>query len=99
MAAQAVGGAGGNPLAIHNIVAASATVGLLGREGDLLRKTIIITTYYCLAAGSIAYVFIHGLGLNLGRIMLVLLLAALAALVGWMKRQRTVSTLVKAERL
>lgn len=94
VAAQAVGGAGGNPIAIHNIVAASATVGLLGREGDLLRKTIIITTYYCLAAGSIAYVFIHGLGLNLGTIMLVLLLAGLAALVGWMKRQPSaISTL------
>ncbi|GAB3253863.1 L-lactate permease [Arthrobacter pigmenti] len=88
VAAQAVGGAGGNPIAIHNIVAASATVGLLGREGDLLRKTIIITTYYCLAAGPLAYVFIHGLGLNLGTFMLVLLLATLALLVGWMKRQR-----------
>lgn len=46
VAAQAVGGAGGNPIAIHNIVAAAATVGLLGREGDLLRKTILVTTYY-----------------------------------------------------
>ncbi|MHA7174565.1 L-lactate permease, partial [Arthrobacter monumenti] len=87
VAAQAVGGAGGNPIAIHNIVAASATVGLLGREGDLLRKTIIITTYYCLAAGPLAYVFIHGLGLNLGTFMLILLLATLALLVGWMRRQ------------
>lgn len=95
VAAQAVGGAGGNPIAIHNIVAASATVGLLGREGDLLRKTIIITTYYCLAAGSIAYVFIHGLGLNLGTIMLVLLLAGLAALVGWMKRQKPARSALK----
>ncbi|PIE28090.1 MAG: lactate permease, partial [Micrococcales bacterium] len=39
VALQALGGAGGNPVAIHNIVAASATVGLLGREGDLVRKT------------------------------------------------------------
>ena len=75
VAAQAVGGAGGNPIAIHNIVAASATVGLLGREGDLLRKTIIVTTYYCLAGGAVAYLFIHGVGLNLGTVMLVLLVA------------------------
>jgi lactate permease len=78
VAAQAIGGAGGNPIAIHNIVAASATVGLLGREGDLLRKTIIVTTYYCLAGGAVAYLFIHGVGLNLGTAMLVLLVAGLA---------------------
>ncbi|MEX5258805.1 L-lactate permease [Kocuria sp. CPCC 205263] len=78
VAAQAIGGAGGNPIAIHNIVAASATVGLLGREGDLLRKTIIVTTYYCLAGGAVAYLFIHGVGINLGTVMLVLLAAGLA---------------------
>ncbi|MEX5269447.1 L-lactate permease [Kocuria sabuli] len=80
VAAQAVGGAGGNPVAIHNIVAASATVGLLGREGDLLRKTVLVTTYYCLVAGPVAYIFIHGLGLNPGTIMLVLVIAGLALL-------------------
>ncbi|NMR30647.1 lactate permease LctP family transporter [Crystallibacter degradans] len=98
VAAQAVGGAGGNPIAIHNIVAASATVGLLGREGDLLRKTIIITTYYCFAAGPLAYVFIHGFGLNLGTVMLVLLLAGLALLVGWMKRQPAATRSLKTSR-
>ncbi|WJZ66930.1 L-lactate permease [Kocuria rosea] len=87
VAAQAVGGAGGNPIAIHNIVAASATVGLLGREGDLLRKTIIVTTYYCLAGGAVAYLFIHGVGLNLGTVMLVLLVAGLALIARWLWRQ------------
>ncbi|MBU2332539.1 MAG: L-lactate permease, partial [Gammaproteobacteria bacterium] len=33
VATQAVGAAAGNMVAIHNVVAASATVGLLGREG------------------------------------------------------------------
>ena len=33
VAVQAVGAAAGNMIAIHNVVAASATVGLLGREG------------------------------------------------------------------
>lgn len=77
VATQAIGGAGGNPIAIHNIVAASATVGLLGREGDLLRQTILVTTYYCLAGGAVAYLFIYGFGLNLGTIMLAALIAAL----------------------
>ncbi|MDF3919527.1 L-lactate permease [Salinicola salarius] len=58
---QAVGAAAGNMIAIHNVVAASATVGLLGREGTTLRKTILPTLYYCLFAGIIGlltfYVF------------------------------------------
>ncbi|MGJ9403439.1 L-lactate permease [Arthrobacter sp. KK5.5] len=88
VAAQAVGGAGGNPISIHNIVAASATVGMLGREGDLLRKTIIVTTYYCLAAGTLALLVIHGLGLNLGTVMLVLLLAGITLAIRWMLNQK-----------
>ena len=87
VATQAVGGAGGNPIAIHNIVAASATVGLLGREGDLIRKTILVTLYYCVAAGSIGYLMIYGFGFNLGTLMLVLLVAGLVALVVWMLRR------------
>ena len=73
-ATQAVGGAGGNAIAIHNIVAASATVGLLGREGDLLRRTLVITGYYCLAGGAIGFLLIHGIGLNAGAVQLVVLL-------------------------
>ncbi|MFF0902455.1 UNVERIFIED_CONTAM: L-lactate permease [Kocuria sp. CPCC 205316] len=87
VSAQAVGGAGGNPIAIHNIVAASATVGLLGREGDLLRKTVIVTTYCCLAGGAVAYLFIHGVGLNLGTLMLVLLVAGLAVIARLLSRR------------
>lgn len=39
IALQAVGGAMGNMICIHNIVAASATVGLIGMEGMILRRT------------------------------------------------------------
>lgn len=48
---QAVGAAAGNMIAIHNVVAASAVVGLIGKEGAILRKTIVPTIYYVLAAG------------------------------------------------
>tara|TARA_R110002072_G_scaffold3149_2_gene23347 strand:- start:2609 stop:4267 length:1659 start_codon:yes stop_codon:yes gene_type:complete len=58
VALQAVGGAAGNMICIHNIVAASATCGLSGREGDLIRKTIIPTIYYLLMAAIIAMLFI-----------------------------------------
>lgn len=86
VATQAVGGAAGNMITIHNIVAASATVGLLGREGDLIRKTIIPTVYYVIAAGAFSFVWINGFGLNAGSILLVLLLAALVGLTAWLVR-------------
>jgi lactate permease len=90
VATQAVGGAGGNPVAIHNIVAASATVGLLGREGDLIRKTALVTAYYCLTAGVIGYFMIYGFGLHAGLIQAVVLVAILVGLVFWMlRRDRT----------
>lgn len=53
VALQAVGGAAGNMLTVHNVVAASAVVGLLGKEGMIIRKTIIPMTYYVLTAGAI----------------------------------------------
>ena len=56
IALQAVGAAAGNMIAIHNVVAASATVGLLGQEGNTLRKTIIPTIYYLAVVGIIGYI-------------------------------------------
>ncbi|WP_372995091.1 L-lactate permease [Marinobacter sp.] len=64
VAVQAVGAAAGNMVAIHNVVAASATVGLLGREGQTLRKTIWPTLYYLLMAGLLALIAAYGLGLT-----------------------------------
>jgi lactate permease len=59
VALQAVGAAAGNMIAIHNIVAAAATVGLLGHEGSLLRKTVIPTLYYVVAAGLLGMAAIY----------------------------------------
>ncbi|OQO92683.1 L-lactate permease [Saccharomonospora piscinae] len=81
VAGQAVGGAAGNMITVHNVVAASATVGLLGREGETIRKTIIPMVYYCLFAGALTFVLTSGIGVNLGTIMLVVLLAAVAAVI------------------
>jgi lactate permease len=61
---QAVGAAAGNMIAIHNVVAASATVGLLGQEGATLRKTIIPTLYYVLASGVIAMIAVYGFNIT-----------------------------------
>ncbi|QFU02813.1 Glycolate permease GlcA [Halomonas sp. THAF5a] len=64
VALQAVGAAAGNMIAIHNVVAASATVGLLGREGETIRKTILPTLYYILAAGAIGLLAFYVLGIG-----------------------------------
>ena len=58
VALQAVGGAAGNVICVHNVVAASAVVGLTGREGDVIRKTLLVFVYYALAAGVIGFVFL-----------------------------------------
>jgi lactate permease len=59
VALQAVGAAAGNMIAIHNVVAASATVGLLGQEGATLRRTILPTCYYLFFVGVIGLIAIH----------------------------------------
>jgi lactate permease len=59
VALQAVGAAAGNMIAIHNVVAASATVGLLGREGATLRKTILPTIYYLTVIGALGLIAVY----------------------------------------
>ena len=63
VALQAVGAAAGNMIAIHNVVAASATVGLMGREGQTLRKTILPTVYYLIVIGLLGLIAVYGLRL------------------------------------
>jgi lactate permease len=58
VALQAVGGAAGNMICIHNVVAASATVGLVDREGDLVRKALIPMGYYVVMAGLVGMALI-----------------------------------------
>ncbi|WP_395332584.1 L-lactate permease [Novosphingobium sp. BL-8H] len=51
LAGQSVGSAIGNIMAPHNIVAGTATVGLVGREGETLSRTVPICLAYAVAAG------------------------------------------------
>ncbi|WP_077328448.1 L-lactate permease [Virgibacillus siamensis] len=55
VALQAVGGAAGNMICVHNVVAASAVVGLVGKEGHVIRKTLLPFFYYALLLGAIGY--------------------------------------------
>ncbi len=54
---QAVGGAIGNLVAIHNVVAALATVGLVGQEGRVMRLNLIPLFYYAVFVGFWALLF------------------------------------------
>ncbi|ELZ00893.1 MULTISPECIES: L-lactate permease [Natrialba] len=56
---QAVGGAIGNLIAIHNIVAALATVGLVGQEGRVMRLNLIPLVYYAAFVGFWMMIFVY----------------------------------------
>lgn len=56
VALQAVGGAAGNVICVHNVVAACAVVGLVGREGDVIRITAGVFLYYILVASVLGMV-------------------------------------------
>jgi lactate permease len=49
-------------ICVHNVVAASATVGLLGKEGALIRKTLIPMTYYVVFGGILGLIGLYVLG-------------------------------------
>ena len=78
VALQAVGGAAGNMICVHNVVAASAVVGLLGREGAVIRLTAVPFFYYALLPGALGYLFVRyaetGI-MNMGSVLVVLILA------------------------
>ncbi len=58
LAAQLIGAGAGNMICVHNVVAASAAVGLSGKEGDIIRKTLIPAFIYGLLVGVAGFVFI-----------------------------------------
>jgi len=58
LALQVLGGADGNMICVHNVVAACTTVGVLGKEGRVIRTNLIPCTIYAIVAGIFAYVAI-----------------------------------------
>jgi lactate permease len=96
VALQAVGGAAGNTICVHNVVAASAVVGLVGKEGVVIRKTLIVFIYYALLPGALGYAIVwsptKGL-VNLGSVLVaaIVLTAICIIVIGARKgRQRHV---------
>jgi lactate permease len=84
VALQAVGGAAGNMICVHNVVAAAAVVGLVGKEGAVLRLTLWPFLYYALLPGAVGYAVVWSAErgvLNLGTVMAGLIAAGAVAAV------------------
>lgn len=62
VALQAVGGAAGNTICVHNVVAALAVAGLVGREGLVIRRTVLVFIYYAGTAGLLGLIVCRVLG-------------------------------------
>ncbi|MFP3885340.1 L-lactate permease [Priestia filamentosa] len=69
VALQAVGGAAGNMICVHNVVAASAAAGLAGKEGSLIRKLLLPMTFYVFITGAAGYMILYGVGFNIGTLL------------------------------
>ncbi|WP_049892080.1 L-lactate permease [Natronococcus amylolyticus] len=57
--AHSIGAAIGNVIAVHNVIAALATVGLVGETGRIIRLNLIPVVYYLLAGGLLTTVFVY----------------------------------------
>lgn len=69
VALQAIGGAAGNMISVHNVVAACAVVGMVNREGLIIRKTLIAMTYYIIQGGLIGMAIIMSASWWIGAII------------------------------
>lgn len=66
MGLQDVGGAIGNMICVNNVVAASSTVGLLGKEGIIIKRNLLPMFIYATIAGTLAMIAINVLGVDVG---------------------------------
>lgn len=57
LALQMLGANAGNMICVVNVVAAASVVGLNGREGEIIRYTLLPMLYYCLTASLVASLF------------------------------------------
>ncbi|MFB6069426.1 MAG: L-lactate permease [Halanaeroarchaeum sp.] len=59
VALQNTGGGIGNMISVLNLAAIGGVAGIAGREGDMLRKTIVPTVIYALWAGVLGLIFVY----------------------------------------
>ena len=96
MALQAVGGAAGNMIRMHNVVAACSVVGLLDREEPVVRPTLAPFLSYAILSGRVCYAPVSAPTpgvLNLGSLLVVAMFVA-AELAGVYRNSRQLVRLV-----
>jgi lactate permease len=54
-----IGGAIGNMICVHNVIAATATVGLIGAEGILIRRNLIPMSIYGITVGVTGLILVY----------------------------------------
>ena len=59
---QNIGGAMGNMICVHNVIAACATVGLVGGEGLLIKRNLIPMSLVGLIVGIIGLILVYTVG-------------------------------------
>ena len=59
---QNIGGAMGNMICVHNVIAACATVGLVGVEGLLIRRNLLPMTIVGVIVGIIGLILVYTIG-------------------------------------
>jgi len=59
LALQDIGGAVGNMICVHNVVAVCATVNIIGQAGLVIRRNLLPCLIYGLAAGIIGFIAIQ----------------------------------------
>lgn len=59
---QNIGGALGNMICVHNVIAACATVGLVGMEGLLIRRNLLPMTIVGMLVGIIGLILVYTIG-------------------------------------
>ena len=59
VAAQSIGGAIGNTVAIHNVIAALATVGMVGATGRVIRLNLLPLAYYLIGGGILTTLAVY----------------------------------------
>ncbi|MEW5921775.1 MAG: L-lactate permease [Bacillota bacterium] len=57
MALQGIGGATGNMIAVHNVIAVCTVTGILGTEGIIIRRNLTPVFYYAFAVGLLGLLF------------------------------------------
>jgi len=59
VASQSIGAAIGNIIAIHNVIAALATVGMVGATGRVIRLNLIPLLYYLIGGGILTTLAVY----------------------------------------